>query len=55
MSTTDKPRAAPTPELAGVMSLVMPLSQGFMAESAKLPPNEQTRRVQKVLAAFHAR
>lgn len=34
------------------MALVTPLIQGFMAEIAKLPPDEQARRIGKVLAAM---
>jgi hypothetical protein len=34
------------------MLLVRPLIQGFMTEISKLPPDEQTRRIAKVLNAM---
>jgi hypothetical protein len=47
--TTAKPPIAPTPELAAVMALAMPLVHQFTAEIAKLAPEQQQKRVAKVL------
>jgi hypothetical protein len=38
--------------ITAVMALAMPLVHQFAAEIAKLPPEEQTKRIAKVLAAM---
>jgi hypothetical protein len=51
--STAKPHIAPmTPETAAVMALAMPLVTQFAAEIAKLPPEQQQKRIAKVLAAM---
>jgi hypothetical protein len=52
MSTAKPPIAPMTPETAAVMALVMPLIQAFLSEISKLPPEQQTQRIARVLAAL---
>jgi hypothetical protein len=49
---TTKPPIPMTPELAAVMALATPLIHSFATEIAKLPVEEQQRRIAKVLAAM---
>ena len=48
---TTTPIASPA-EVAAIMALAMPLIQTFAAELVKLPPEEQTQRIAKMLAAM---
>jgi len=52
MQHTTKPPLAMSPDTAAIMALAMPLVQAFAAEIARLPAEEQNRRIAKVLAAM---
>ena len=52
MPSTDRPPIPMTPNMAAVMALATPLIQQFAAEIARLSPEEQNRRIAKVLAAM---
>jgi hypothetical protein len=53
-STATKQPIPMTPELAALTALVMPLVQMFVAEISRLPPPEQTKRIDKALAGMRA-
>jgi hypothetical protein len=55
LMNTAKPPIAPNPADIALMALVMPLVQQFMAEIAKLPPDERMRRINRVLEALSGR